>query len=413
MNLVDRVKNICLTPNTEWQVIADEAASAGTLIPSYVAPLAGISAVAGFIGGSLVGTTLPIVGTFRVPVTMGLAAAIIAFVMAIVSVFVISAIINALAPTFGAEKNSAQALKVAVYSFTPTWVAGVLQILPMLGVLVVLASLYGLYILYLGLPKLMKCPQDKAIGYTVVVVICAIVLSVVVASVTGMLVGVGALRGAMGGGTPGNVQFDPASPAGRLQEFGRQVEQSTNQLETAEQSGDPNAQAAAAFNALGTLLGGGARVEPVAIAQLQPFVPETFAGLARTSSKAERAGFAGIMISKAEAVYGDGESKTVTLEVQDTGGVSGIVGLVSWMGVEGEKEDDTSSERTQRVNGRLVHEKRSKIDGANEYGLVLGERFVVNATGHGVTLDELRAAVSGLDLAKLEAMKAATEDARR
>jgi hypothetical protein len=410
MNLVDRVKNICLTPATEWQVIAGEQASAGTLIPGYVVPLAGISAVAGLIGGSLVGTTLPFVGTFRVPIAMGLAAAVVTFVMAIVSVFIISLIINALAPTFGAEKNSEQALKVAVYSFTPAWVAGVLQILPMLGILVLLASLYSLYILYLGLPRLMKCPPEKAIGYTAVVVICAIVLSVVVASVTGMITaagmaGAGGLGGVVGAG--GDVQFDPNSPAGRLQEFGRQMEQAGRQVEQAEQSGDPNAQAAAAMNALGALLGGGARVEPLAIDQLQPFVPERFAGLARTSSNAERTGLAGIMVSSAKATYGDGAQKTVTLEVQDTGGVSGIVGLASWVGVEEQKEDDFASERTQRVGGRMVHEKRSKTGGTNEYGIVLGERFVVSASGTGVTLDELKAAVSGLNLAGLEAMKGA------
>ena len=90
--------------------------------------------------------------------------------MAIVSVFVLSLIINALAPTSAAEEQR-QAFKVAVYSYTPAWIAGVLQILPLLGILAILAGLYGLYLLYLGLPQLMKCPQDKAIGYTVVVVV--------------------------------------------------------------------------------------------------------------------------------------------------------------------------------------------------------------------------------------------------
>ena len=74
MAIVDRVKNICLTPNTEWPVIAEEATSAGSLITGYVAPLAAIGAVAGFIGGSIVGTSLPFVGTLsivrRVPFTL-------------------------------------------------------------------------------------------------------------------------------------------------------------------------------------------------------------------------------------------------------------------------------------------------------------------------------------------------------
>jgi len=191
MNIVERVKRICLAPDTEWPVIAGETTSAGTLISGYVLPLAGIGAIAGFIGGSLVGHTLPFVGTHRVPIVTGLAAAVFGVVMAVVGVFVMSLIINALAPTFGAQKNSDQALKVAVYSFTPSWVAGVFMILPALGVLGVLGGLYGLYLLYLGLPRLMKCPDDKAVGYTVVTVLCAIVLGAVITMAGGMLGGVG------------------------------------------------------------------------------------------------------------------------------------------------------------------------------------------------------------------------------
>lgn len=95
----------------------------------------------------------------------------------------------------------------------------------------------------------------------------------------------------------------------------------------------------------------------------------------------------------------------MTLDISDTGGVSGLMGFASWAGVEGEKDDDSGSQKSQKVGGRLVHERISKRGGTNEFGLVLGDRFVVSAKGDGVGLSELRAAVSGLDLAKLESMK--------
>ena len=211
MSIVERVKQICLAPNTEWPVIAGETTSAGTLISGYVLPLAGISAIAGFIGGSLVGHTLPFVGTYRVPIVAGLGMAVFGVVMTLVGVFVLSLIINALAPTFGAQKNSDQALKVAVYSFTPAWVAGVFMILPALGMLAALGGLYGLYLMYLGLPRLMKCPDDKAIGYTAVVLICAIVLGAVIGSVTGGVIGGAGMMGAGVFGAPDRrEQFDCA-----------------------------------------------------------------------------------------------------------------------------------------------------------------------------------------------------------
>jgi hypothetical protein len=411
MAIVDRIKNICLTPTSEWPVIAGETTSAGSLITGYVAPLAAIGAVAGLIGGSLVGVSLPFMGTYRVPIVAGLVTAIFTFVMAIVGVFVLSLIIDALAPTFGGEKSSAQALKVAVYSYTPAWVAGVLHILPALGILAVLAALYGLYLLYLGLPRLMKCPQDKAIGYTAVVVICAIVITVVISVVGGVIAGAGmigtsAMNSAMRrGGTASEVQFDKDSPLGKLQDLGKKLDESNKKMEAAQKRGDSNAQVAAAMEGLGTLLGGGKHVDPIGIEQLKPFVPETFAGLPKKSSNAEKTGLASLMVSKAEATYGDGAEKSVTLEISDTGGASGLLGLAGWVGVQGEKEDDNSSERTQKVDGRLVHEKVSKTGGANEFGVVLGDRFVVSATGRGVGLSELKSAISSLDLGKLESMK--------
>jgi hypothetical protein len=419
MSIVDRVKNICLTPNTEWPIIADEPATTADLITGYVVPLAAIGAVAGFIGRSVIGQTT-FLGTFRIGLATGLVLAVFAFVMSIVTVFVVSLIIDALAPNFGGEKNSLRALKVAVYSYTPAWVAGVLQIVPVLGILAVLGALYGLYLLYLGLPRLMKCPEDKAIGYTVVVVVCAIVLTLVIGAVGGMiagagLIGAGALGslggvGGLGGvtrasGPASEVQYSRDSTLGKLQELGKKMEESNKKMEAAQKRGDGNAAAAAAVEGLGTLFGGGRRVDPIGIDQLKPFVPENFAGLPKTSSSAEKNGIAGLMVSKAQASYSDGAQKHVTLELSDTGGASGLMGLAGWIGLQGEKEDDNGSESTQKVNGRLVHEKVSKRGGNNEFAVVLGDRFVVSATGSGVGLGELKAAVGGLDLGKLESMK--------
>jgi hypothetical protein len=408
MNIIERAKNICLTPTTEWPVISAEPATPGGLLTGYAAPLAAIGAIAGFLGGAIIGQTLPFVGHYRVPLAAGLIAAIFTFCMALVGVFVLSLIIDALAPTFGGQKNSIQALKVAVYSYTPAWIAGVLQIVPLLGILAIFAALYGLYLLYLGLPQLMRSPQEKAIPYTVVVVVCAIVLSVVITAVGGLLVGAGMVgSGALTSASRGSseVQFDKNSTMGKLQDLGKKMEESNKKMEAAGKAGDPNAQAAAAVEGLGTLLGGGKRVDPIGIDQLKPLVPDTFGGLPKTSSRADKSGIPGFMVSKAEASYGDGAGKTVTLEISDTGGVSGIMALAGWAGIEGESEDDSGSERTHKVNGRLTHEKTSKNGGTNEFGVVLGDRFVVSAKGNGVDIGTLKAGVSGMNLAKLESMK--------
>lgn len=187
--LVERVKAILLTPRAEWPVIAAEATTAQDIYMRYVAPLAAIGAIASFIGVVLIGVPLPMVGTVRLGIGAALTAAILHFALTFVAVFVVAMIVDALAPTFGGEKDRLRALKVTAYSFTPAWVAAVLTILPALGFLAGLIGLYGLYLMYVGLPVLMRAPDDKALGYTVVVVLCAIVVSIIVSAITGLATG--------------------------------------------------------------------------------------------------------------------------------------------------------------------------------------------------------------------------------
>jgi len=412
VDIKTRVRNILLTPNTEWPAIAEEPTDKASVVTGYVIPLAAIGAIAGFIGGSLIGTSLPFLGRYRVPITTGLVGAVFTFVFAIIGVFILAFIINALAPTFGAQKDSNRAFKVAVYSYTPAWIAGALQILPALGVLGIIAALYGLYLLYLGLPALMKAPQEKAIGYTAVVVVCAIVLSIVVTSIGGLIVAPVALAGigassssSASSASSAEPQFAPDSAMGKLEALGRKLEESGAKMERAQKSGDTAAETAAAFEGLGTLLGGGKRVEPVAIDQLKPLVPEQFAGMARQSSNAERNGMAGITVSKAEATYGDGAGHSASLEITDSGGATGLLGMASWAALQGERENDQMSERTERVGGRLVHQRMSKTGGTHEYNVVIADRFIVSAKANGIEFGALRNAVGALDLQKLEAMK--------
>jgi hypothetical protein len=185
MDIVERTKAILLTPQSEWLVIERESGDPAYLFTSYVAILAAIPAVCGFIGLSLIGRTLPLVGTIRVGFVSGLVSAIASYVLAFVTVYVLGLIIDALAPTFEGKKNQPNALKLAVYSMTPAWVAGVFSLIPGLRFLGIL-GLYGFYLLWVGLPLLMKSPQEKSTVYAAATVGCAVVVSLVVGAVVGL-----------------------------------------------------------------------------------------------------------------------------------------------------------------------------------------------------------------------------------
>lgn len=184
MNLVQRVQRILLSPRTEWEVIDAEPTTLAGLYTGYIMPLAAIAPIAQVIGYSVFGITVPFMGTYRVPIGSAITSAIITYILTLIGTYVLALIIDGLAPTFGGQRNQIQALKVAGYSSTASWVAGIFALIPGLRLLTIL-GLYGLYLLYLGLPTLMKTPREKAMGYTVVVVLAAIVLFIIIGAIAG------------------------------------------------------------------------------------------------------------------------------------------------------------------------------------------------------------------------------------
>jgi hypothetical protein len=174
----DRARDILMKPAAEWRVIDAEPATVGSVFVPYALILAAIGPIAGLIGGQLFGISF---GPFSwtPPIGGAIAMAVISYVVSLAMVFVVALIIDALAPTFGGTKNQVNAVKVAVYSWTAFWVAGIFGLIPALAILG-LVGLYSFYLLHLGLPVLMRVPADKAAGYTVVVVVIAIVVYVVV-----------------------------------------------------------------------------------------------------------------------------------------------------------------------------------------------------------------------------------------
>src|SRR5512135_507668 len=108
MSLIDRAKNIIITPKTEWEVIAQEEPNSGQIVTGYVIPLALIPAVASFIGYGLIGANIPFFGHMA-SITWGIGQALIQLLSAIIGVYLSSFIISALAPSFGSVKDNGRA----------------------------------------------------------------------------------------------------------------------------------------------------------------------------------------------------------------------------------------------------------------------------------------------------------------
>ncbi|HVZ56451.1 MAG TPA: Yip1 family protein [Chitinophagaceae bacterium] len=186
MSLIDRVKNIITSPNKEWDVIAGEQPNTGAIITGYVLPLAGVAAVAAFIGYGVIGTSF--LGIRIASTTWGIYYALNILVAAIAGVFISSAVIDALAPSFGSEKNMGRSVQLVAYSYTPAWIGGILSILPAIALIGALFGIYGLYLLFLGMPKLKKTPEDKSIGYYIVSLVVIIVVYFIIGLIMSRLI---------------------------------------------------------------------------------------------------------------------------------------------------------------------------------------------------------------------------------
>ena len=187
MGIVDRIKGILLEPKSEWTAIAAEPATTQSIYTGWVMILAAIGPLATLVGFADMG------------VAWALRLAVGSYVMALVITFVLAMIVDVLAPSFGGQKDFVAALKLAAYSYTAAWLAGIANVLGTFGGLIVLlASIYAWYTFFLGAPVLRKCSADKAVPFTLIVVLCAIALGILAGMVvSGAGMGTGTMRRAM------------------------------------------------------------------------------------------------------------------------------------------------------------------------------------------------------------------------
>jgi hypothetical protein len=402
-NLITRVQNILMTPKTEWPVIAAEPETTAGLYTRYILIVSALGPIAMFLKGTLIGTSIPFVGTFRVGMGAGLSMAVLSYVLGLIGIFLFAWVINALAPTFGGQKDSVQALKAAAYGATAAWVGGVAQIVPWIGWIIGLAmAIYSIYLLYLGLPHTMKAPTEKAAGYTAVAIIVAILLYWVIMAIVGSV----AARGMFGatafpGVTSSSGHFEKGSSGAALEEWAKNMEAAGKAVEDSAKQNNGAPSGAAIGALVGAAVAGGKGVDALSSDEIKAYLPETLGGLPRTSTSASRNAAMGFQVAEAQADYGDGAGKNLRLEINDTGGAKGILALASWADIEEQKEWQGGYEKTYRADGRIIHERWDS--GSGEYSVIVGDRFSVEISGNAGSMDELKAALAGgVNLGALE-----------
>jgi hypothetical protein len=379
--LKDRVKNILFTPSAEWDRIDGESATIQGLYTGYACILAAIGPIAALIGGQLFGYG----GIFFHvhPSLIGsIVSAIVSYVLSLVGVYVTALIIDALAPNFGGTKNQIQAFKVAVYSSTAMWVAGIFGLFPPVSALGII-GIFSLYLLYLGLPKLMKSPQDKALAYTAVTVVVGIVIWVCIAAVAS------AIAGAAMFSTGGLAATNVSTPTGTVSVGGTRVDVGKMTAQTAQ------LQAAAE---------GKATIQAVPVDVLKGMLPAALpSGYARTEVSGDSGAVGGLQGSSAEAVYTKGDAR-ITLRISDVAAAGTLATLGGALNVNADHQTPTGYEKVHVDGGRMVSEKWDGQSKSGDYTLMIASRFAIEAEGSGAEMSDLKAAAAQVPADRLASL---------
>ena len=379
-SLLQRAKAILLQPREEWPVIEGEASSIASLYKSYIMPLAAIGPVAGFIHAVVFGNSFFGI-THRPSFLSALSTAVVSYIFTLIGVFLMALVIDFLAPRFGGTANRNNAFKLAAYSATAAWVAGAFQLIPGLGMLGIL-GLYGLYLLFVGIPVMMKAPEDKAVIYTVAIVvigaIAGMIFSVILAPLMLLTSSVpdtsdGSLSGSVN--VPGVGSLDLSE----LEKAGEKMAAANERAQSGQATTLPSKQLAAMLPA--SLPG----------------------GLVQTRSRSSGTSVAGVGASSASASYGDDE-KSIELTITDLGIAGSLATLGNAMNMESESQNGTVIEKMGKIDGRLTTIRYDSASRNGRYGVIVGDRFNVQVDGDADSVADLRAVLDEIDLAALESI---------
>lgn len=390
--LIERIKNILVRPNTEWPIIAAEPASVGSIYSTYVVYVAAVPVLCALIGSVVVGYQFAGL-TERVSFFGAIWTAGLTYAFQLGGIYLFALIIDALAPRFEGTSDKVRALKLAAYSATASWIAGIFALVPALSFLSIL-GLYSLYLLYTGVPVLMRVPEKKALPFTAAIVGLGIVLTIVAGLLLAALTP--ALRPASEehvggkGSPPGGVSVGIST----LEQATKRLEYITKQMEASQQTRTAGNDAAQNPRS----------VEPEDLKALQPGV---LAGGYRRDKISTSSGGAGTFsIVTARAQYAKGDA-TIDLTLSDIGAVGALASLGTIFDAHAKEETDTSYSTFGEVDGRMTAESYDRETGSGSYTVLVGERILVEAKGDHAHMTELKEAVNAVGTAQLEALVAA------
>ena len=400
--LVARIKALLFQPKEEWPKIDSEPATVGSLYAGYVIHLAAIPIICTLLGSVVFGLGINGI-TYRPSVFEALASAILQYALQLGGVYVFALIIDALAPSFGGRKDSVSAFKLAAYSATAAWLAGIFLLVPGLSVLTLL-GLYSLYLLYTGVPVLMKVPPERTFTFTGAIIAVGIVISIVAAFLGAALL-------------PNQVAAPVAQESGRvtlpgggsldmsqLEQARKRLEYITKSLEQTQRRPDGSGTEGSDAERKPADSSDAEGLPPIAPDELKALLPNSLpGGFTQSEISTSSAGAAGFTFGEAKAIYANGDQR-ITLSLMDMGAMGALASLGSAFGANASEETATSYSKMGQVDGRMTMEDFNRETLTGKFGMIVSGRVMVEAQGNGASMADLKSAVQAIEIGRIEAL---------
>lgn len=155
--VINRAKEILSAPRAAWEQIKTEPLSGPHILWRYVAPMAIVPAAAFYLR-FFFGKGRIWVHFFSTAVYF-----LLCLALAPVGAHVLAVIGRKLA----VEGESIDFQKLVAFSLTPAFLGGAFLLLPWLSGLTFLIAFYSLYLLNVGIPVLVRCPDEGALTFSV------------------------------------------------------------------------------------------------------------------------------------------------------------------------------------------------------------------------------------------------------
>jgi Yip1 domain len=159
---VDTIKNVIISPETEWDLIARDAISLTKLTRLYIIPLALIAPIATTIGMHIFDLRWSAKAGYAVPRNRIWNVGITNFVLEVITVFLIAATFYGMARTEGVRCSFLDATKVAVFGAAPLMLSGALLIMPISVVACMFVMVYSMALYYAGVQRVLGIHKDNA-----------------------------------------------------------------------------------------------------------------------------------------------------------------------------------------------------------------------------------------------------------